>query len=178
MPKLKSQSMIRCGSGEHLYLSYPQPRQPENERRDRTRYGPRSVIRHGPAERRQQNYREAFSRLSLEDRAFLRQANIVVEEPSTEQRFLQLASDWSNETRNVSSLTALASHPKYRQIVNLGWDVVPYLIEDLQNNKRYWLPALDEITGIRPYDSADEGNSKIIIDAWVKWGKKKYKSVR
>jgi hypothetical protein len=109
-------------------------------------------------------------------------ASVFVAEPpltlTTEQQFQKLASEWSNETRNVSSLTALVSHPKYRQIIDLGWDVVPYLIDDLQKNKRYWLAALDEITKIRPYDSADEGNSNIIIDSWVKWGKKKYKSVR
>jgi hypothetical protein len=42
----------------------------------------------------------------------------------------------------------MTEHPKYRQIVSLGWDVVPFLVLDLQRNRRYWLPALQEITGI------------------------------
>lgn len=130
-------------------------------------------------ESRSRDYVQAFARLlTNEDKAVLRQAKVVADErPTTEQRFLRLASELSSETQNISSLTAIALHPKYRQIVDLGWDVVPYLIYDLQKNKRYWLPALTEITKLRPYDSGDEGNSKIMIDAWVNWGKKKYKNV-
>jgi hypothetical protein len=131
-------------------------------------------------ESRSRDYVQAFARLlTNEDKAVLRQAKVVADEPLTlEERFRRLADEWSRETRNVSSLTAMASHPKYRQIVDLGWDVVPYLIDDLQKNKRYWLPALAEITKLRPYDSTDEGNSKIMIDSWVSWGKKKFKNVR
>jgi hypothetical protein len=130
------------------------------------------------AQRRSKDYEQAFARLSNDDKAFLRLAKVVADDrPTTEHRFLQLASELSSETRNISSLTAIALHPKYRQIVDIGWDVVPHLIYDLQKNKRYWLPALAEITKLRPYDSADEGNSKIMIDAWVNWGKKKYKNV-
>jgi len=176
MPKLKSQSMILCSSGEPLHLSYSQPRQLEHEKRERPRYGPRFTITHGQAEHRQHTYRQAFSRLSQEDRAFLKQARIeVVEQPTTEEIFRQLAREWSSEVRAVSSLTAMASHPKYRQIVKLGWSVVPLLIADMKQNKRFWTPALREITGIQPFDPSDAGNSKIVIEAWVNWGKNKYK---
>jgi hypothetical protein len=129
------------------------------------------------AQHRSKDYEQAFARLSTEDKTFLRQVKIVIDEPTLEERFHRLAIEWSNEVRTVSSLTVMASHPKYRQIVNLGWDVVPLLIADMKQNKRYWLPALAEITKLRPYDSGDEGNSKIMIDAWVNWGKKKYKNV-
>jgi hypothetical protein len=90
-----------------------------------------------------------------------------------ENEFNKLAWEWSASIGNVSSLTAMAEHPKYHEIINLGWDVVPFLLRDLQQNHRFWLPALAEITTIRPYDQRDAGNSKRMIDAWITWGKKK-----
>jgi hypothetical protein len=90
-------------------------------------------------------------------------------------RFRRLADEWSREIGNVSSLTSMVSHPAYRQIIDMRWDVVPLLLADLQRNKRFWLPALHEITGIQPFDPSDAGNSKRMIDAWIRWGQNKYK---
>lgn len=90
-----------------------------------------------------------------------------------ENEFNRLAREWSASVGNISSLTAMVGHPKYREVVKLGWDVVPFLLRDLQQNKRFWLPALAEITTIRPYDPRDVGNSKRMTDSWIKWGKKK-----
>ena len=87
--------------------------------------------------------------------------------------FTKLADEWSRSIGNSSSLTAVARHPKYRQIVDLGWDVLPFMLVDLQKNRRFWFPALHEITGIRPFDSRDAGNSERMIQAWVQWGKRK-----
>jgi hypothetical protein len=80
------------------------------------------------------------------------------------ERFHRLAAEWSQEVQNVSSLTAMVAHPKYRQIVDLKWDAVPFILTDLQRNKRFWLPALYEITGIQPFDPSDAGNSKRYIE--------------
>ena len=90
------------------------------------------------------------------------------------ERFHRLAAEWSKEIQNVSSLTIMTEHPKYRQIVSLGWDVVPFLVLDLQRNRRYWLPALQEITGIQPFDRSDMGNGKRMMEAWTRWGKNKH----
>lgn len=89
------------------------------------------------------------------------------------RRFHRLADEWSKETANVSSLTAMANHPKYREIVAMGWAAVPLLLKDLQQSTRFWFPALEEITGIRPFDPRDAGNGKRMIEAWTKWGKRK-----
>jgi len=145
----------------------------EPERRERLRYGLRSALKHGPAERRQQYYRQAFSRLSSDDRTFLKQARISLEELTLEQRFRRLADEWSRQTSTVSSVNALVSHPKYREIIQLGWSVVPYLLRDLQSKGDFWFPALAEITGIRPFDPHDAGKSRRMTAAWIEWGKKK-----
>lgn len=88
--------------------------------------------------------------------------------------FRKLADEWSRDVGNVSSIAALTSHPKYKEIIDLGWDVVPYLLSDLQQNKRFWFPALHEITKIRPFDPSDAGNSRRMTEAWVKWGQKRF----
>lgn len=90
--------------------------------------------------------------------------------------FEKLADEWEQEVSNISSLTAMVAHPKYREIVDMKWRVVPFLISDLQHKRRFWLPALEEITGIQPFDPGDSGNTRRMIDAWVRWGKHKYKN--
>jgi hypothetical protein len=91
-------------------------------------------------------------------------------EEQIEAKFNRLANEWSESVAHVSSLDAMVNHPKYREIIDLGWDAVPFLLKDLERNRRFWLPALAEITTIRPYDPSDAGNSRRMIDAWVKWG--------
>ena len=88
-------------------------------------------------------------------------------------KFHRLAAEWSSNTRYSSSTADITSDPSYREIVGLGWAVVPLLLKDLHENKRFWFPALHAITGIRPFDPSDAGNSKRMLDAWVRWGTRK-----
>jgi hypothetical protein len=90
-----------------------------------------------------------------------------------EARFRKLANEWSNEVSVVSSVGGLTSHPKYQEIIRLGWDVVPFLLSDLQRNRGFWFTALNEITGIRPFDLSDAGKSERMAKAWIQWGKRK-----
>jgi len=87
--------------------------------------------------------------------------------------FSQLAEDWSSKTGHVSSISDLASHPSYKKIIELGWDVVPFLLKDLQENRRFWFPALYAITNVRPFDPSDAGNGKRMTEAWITWGRRK-----
>jgi|SRR5580698_6739516 hypothetical protein len=88
-----------------------------------------------------------------------------------EETFRRLADEWSKETAHISSADDLVSHRRYQEIIKLGWGVVPYLLIDLQQNRRFWFPALYEITRIRPYDPSDSGNGKRMTEAWVRWGR-------
>ena len=90
-----------------------------------------------------------------------------------EQKFRRLAGEWSRDVGNVSSVSAMTSHPKYREIVKLGWDAVPLMLADLREKRGFWFSALHEITKIRPFDPSDAGNSKRMSDAWLSWGKNK-----
>lgn len=90
-----------------------------------------------------------------------------------EEKFRALAAIWSSETSHVSSTTRAISSPNYQAIIKLGWDVVPLMLKDLQNNQGYWYPALAAITGIRPFDRKDAGNTRRMTEAWLDWGRKK-----
>lgn len=92
---------------------------------------------------------------------------------TVEERFHKLADEWSCETGSSSSMMATTRHPKYAEIIDLGWDVLPVMLMDLQTNHRFWFPALYEITHVRPFDESDVGNGKRMIQAWVEWGKRK-----
>jgi hypothetical protein len=99
--------------------------------------------------------------------------SVVVPEVPVGQRFRELADKWSEETGHVSSINDRISNPEYREIVKLGWEVVPNLLADLERTHRFWFPALTEITGLRPFDQSDAGNLRRMTEAWIRWGKKK-----
>lgn len=90
-----------------------------------------------------------------------------------ELRFQELASRWSRATAHISSIEDLVSHPDYQAIIDLGWDVVPLLLLDLQRNRRFWFPALNTITKVRPFDHSEAGNGRRMTNAWIRWGKRK-----
>jgi hypothetical protein len=97
----------------------------------------------------------------------------VPDDLPTEQRFQKLAGEWSRDTWHISSPKDLTNHPKYRQVIDLGWDVVPSLLRELHRTDRFWFTALSEITHLRPFDPKDAGNVKRMTDAWLDWGRKK-----
>jgi hypothetical protein len=90
-----------------------------------------------------------------------------------EERFLRLADEWSRETGHISSTSDLINDARYREIVSLGWPVIPYMLNDLEHNRRFWFPALAAITGLRPFDPGDASNYRRMTDAWLRWGRRK-----
>jgi hypothetical protein len=113
-----------------------------------------------------------MSKTQFEDAA-VRGLAIPVAVGSAEAKFRRLADQWTRDAINVSSLTELTRHPHYKEIIDMGWEVVPYMLADLQNKRGYWFPALNEITGIRPFDPRQAGNFEKMTEAWITWGKNK-----
>jgi hypothetical protein len=92
---------------------------------------------------------------------------------TVEKQFLRLADEWSRETGHVSSASDLISDTRYQQIIRLGWPAIPYMLNDLERNRRFWFPALAAITGLRPFDRGDASNYQRMTDAWLRWGRRK-----
>jgi adenine-specific DNA-methyltransferase len=106
----------------------------------------------------------------------LRGRVITVEEVDSEpvrddvrKQFLALVKQWKKDTVYLSLATRMAAHPSYRQIVAMGWPVVPLLIAELRRKPDHWFIALEEITGENPVTPEDEGNVKKMAGAWVRW---------
>lgn len=90
-----------------------------------------------------------------------------------EVQFIRLADEWSRDTCHISSVGDLTKDARYQQIIALGWPIVPHILSDLKQNKRFWFPALVAITGLRPFDLKDASNYQRMTDAWLQWGRRK-----
>lgn len=83
-----------------------------------------------------------------------------------EEQFHELADVWRVQTSYLSNMTA---HPNYQKIVDLGPDVVPWIIRELKREPDHWFHALKAITGVDPVLRADRGDIAKMREAWLKW---------
>lgn len=86
------------------------------------------------------------------------------------QSFTRLAQEWRSAVAFVSSVTEMVAHPKYAQIIGLGKEALPILLQDLANKPDHWFPALKAITAVDPVPPGDRGDIGKMADAWVRWG--------
>jgi hypothetical protein len=70
--------------------------------------------------------------------------------PEIAHKFYALASQWESEVEGMPS-TSLFKHPAYQEIIRMGTQIVPLLLQELKHNTLYWLPALNAITGSTNY---------------------------
>lgn len=105
-------------------------------------------------------------------------ASIPVQKPgasqpgeTVEERFRRLAAAWHRAVAFHSSTTVRNNHPAYREIIDLGPEVVPLLLRDLEDNHTHWFCALREITGANPASGEDAGNVPKMAEAWLRWAK-------
>jgi hypothetical protein len=101
----------------------------------------------------------------------------VKQSPSTEsgeslqERFGQLAQSWHKAVAHHSSSRIRDSHPAYKAIIRMGSPVVPFLLHDLEINRRHWFTALEIITGANPVAEDEAGDIPKMVAAWLRWGK-------
>ena len=91
--------------------------------------------------------------------------------PALIPRFRDLARRWKEETVYSSSLTEITQHPVYQQIITLGRDVIPLILDELRREPDYWFAALKALTGADPVAPADRGKVRRMADAWIDWAK-------
>lgn len=89
-----------------------------------------------------------------------------------EERFQRLASVCLAETAFCSSSDDLVAHPAFREIVEMGWPIIPVLLRALEQQRTgHWHRALFRITGVDPVAPTDRGNIQKAAQAWLRWGK-------
>jgi hypothetical protein len=85
--------------------------------------------------------------------------------------FRQLTDQWREETRFLSSTTAICTHPAYQRVIGLGPQVIPLILTELQKEPGHWFWALQALTGENPVRLADQGNLPTMTAAWLTWGR-------
>lgn len=94
-------------------------------------------------------------------------------EAAMAEQFQTLADKWREFTRFRSSLTEITDNPVYRAIIQLGDDVVPLLLRELQRQPEPWFAALREITGEDPVSPSQRGDMRAMTQSWLRWGRQR-----
>lgn len=85
-------------------------------------------------------------------------------------KFTILKTEWESETALFSSVTDIALHPAYQQIIGMGKDVIPLMLAELKRKPGHWFWALKAITGEDPVLPEQRGLIKEMTAAWLRWG--------
>lgn len=87
--------------------------------------------------------------------------------------FKKLREEWKGATRFMSSVTKMAMHPAYQQIIGLGPAAVPLLLRELETEPDHWFWALHAITREDPVPPESCGKLNEMARAWLDWGNRK-----
>ena len=96
----------------------------------------------------------------------------VPESPVDSERFRQLADQWEEETIYLSNPHQMAQHPAYQEILGMGIEAVPEILNRLGEAKGHWFSALREITAADPVSPRDRGNVPAMTATWLEWGRR------
>src|SRR5260370_34023296 len=73
-------------------------------------------------------------------------------------RFRELVRQWKEATVFLSSVHDMVGHPAYLQIIGMGKEALPLLVDELRREPDHWFVALQAITGTNPIPAAVQGN--------------------
>jgi len=88
------------------------------------------------------------------------------------QSVLSLSRRWREDTRLASSVTAIAMHPAYQEMIGLGAEALPHIFGELaaeSDNPGQWFWALRAITGADPVPADKKGMVREMAKAWLAW---------
>lgn len=82
--------------------------------------------------------------------------------------FSELSEQWRTDMLFESNIERIVLHPSYQRIIGLGPQVVPYILQDLQDSPDHWFWALTAIVG----DDKAVGQTSVgaAAEAWLAWG--------
>ena len=86
------------------------------------------------------------------------------------RNFYRLMAVWKTETSHLSNLTERCNHAAYRSIIEMGPDVVPLILAELEREPDYWFAALRDLTGENPVPPEVRGKLKDMASSWLDWG--------
>jgi|SRR5690348_3727407 hypothetical protein len=93
------------------------------------------------------------------------------EQAALAERFRALADRWYTDTEALSSVSQMAMHPAYQEVIGMGRAAVPFLLKELQQQPQHWFWALRAITGDDPIRPEQRGKMGEMAAAWLQWGR-------
>ncbi len=84
-------------------------------------------------------------------------------------RFNNLKSEWEESTAFISSITDIAMHPSYQQIIGMGPSAIPLILQEMLKKPGHWFWALKSITGEDPILPEHRGRIKDMTEDWLNW---------
>jgi hypothetical protein len=88
-----------------------------------------------------------------------------------QMKFYRLKSQWEAETAFLPSISDIAMHPAYQQIIGLGFVAVPLILREMEKEPGHWFWALKSITGEDPVPHEHRGRINAMTEDWLLWGK-------
>lgn len=98
---------------------------------------------------------------------------ISTQHANPETRFLTLKTQWEADTAILSSVTEIALHPAYQQIIGMGHTAIRLILLEMRKKPGHWFWALKSITGEDPVLPEQRGRMKEMTQAWLRWGREK-----
>lgn len=96
---------------------------------------------------------------------------VAQREERLEERFRRLVKKWRAEVGPCSSVTAMATHPAYQEIIGMGPAAVPLLLRELELRPDHWFWALKAVTGVDPVEPSQRGRLDVMAWAWIRWAR-------
>lgn len=86
--------------------------------------------------------------------------------------FEKLKNEWISETGYFSDPDIIRKNEKYKQIIKLGYKVLPHILNDLKLNHNDWFFALNEITKANPIKKEHAGDVIAMTKDWLEWSER------
>lgn len=90
-----------------------------------------------------------------------------------EDTFTRLSVLWKEHAASLSDPADIKSAPGYRELVSLGPEIVPLILDELRSDPFHWFDVLTDITGEVPFPADDAGDVPKMVSAWRGWAKER-----
>lgn len=98
---------------------------------------------------------------------------VTKEEAELVREFYKHLERWRQEVSFISSMSQIIAHPDYKSIIDMGTEVVPLLLLELEAEPDYLFAALRAITGENPVSKNIAGDLDKMAEVWIEWGREK-----
>ena len=83
--------------------------------------------------------------------------------------FESLASSWENAA--FLTMADMFADEDYQRIIEMGPQVVPLILQRLQDKPHWWFPALIRLTGVDPTAGQTRGKLAETTKIWLEWAR-------